>query len=152
MLSELCGYLRNWFDRAQPHLLGNVTIADNAISVNGEDIASYVKSGQFFRIVGSVFNDGVYRYPADDLIDESFSGSIWAMAIPPEVIALSNEIDTWCERYATVDSAAMSPFNSESFSGYSYSKSSGGSGSGGAQPGTWQAAFASRLNRWRKIR
>lgn len=154
MIAELCQELRNWFDRGQPHLLGTVRIYGNSITVNGEDISSSLKMGQYFRIVGSVFNDGVYQFPADDLAEETFDGAIWAMAVPPDAVALSNEIDEWNDKYAGVDSAAMSPFNSESFNGYSYSKSTGGSsgGSGNMAPGTWQSAFANRMNKWRKIR
>jgi len=107
-----------------------------------------LQDGQYFRIVGSVFNDGVYQYPATGLTDETFDGAIWAMAIPSEVIALASDIEAWKEKYQSIDSPAMSPYNSESFGGYSYSKSSGGSDD---LSGTWQGAFADRLNHWRKI-
>ena len=65
----------------------------------------------------------------------------------------SGRIDReWSDKYLGVDSAAMSPFNSESFGGYSYSKSGGSSSSGNVDlSGTWQGAFADRLNNWRKI-
>ena len=88
----------------------------------------------------------------DELHDENFSGAVWAMAVPPTAIALSEEIEAWQAKYGSVDSAAMSPFNSESFGGYSYTKSTGGSyssGSGGNP--SWQSVFADKLNRWRKI-
>ena len=45
----------------------------------------------------------------------------------------------------------MSPFSSESFGGYSYSKAQGYAGEGGGMLNTWQAIFASRLAPWRKI-
>ena len=143
MLSELCHDLRNYFETEK--FLGEFKIEDNSITGNYD-----LQDGQYFRIVGSVFNDGVYCY--DDnlkLDDETFFGAIWAMAIPDEVIALASEIDEWNELYGKPDSTNMSPFNSESFGGYSYSKSGGGATSDGA--GTWQKAFASRLNRWRRI-
>ena len=97
-----------------------------------------------------------YGDAQDVLHDEdAFDGSIWAMAVPPDVIALAEEIEAWQAKYGGVDSAAMSPFNSESFGGYSYSKYGGGtSGSttGASSPSaSWQSVFASRLNRWRKI-
>ena len=111
---------------------------------------------QYFRIVGSVFNDGVHQKGdlSDFLHDESFSGSVWAMAVPPEVIALAEDIEDWQAKYGAVDSVAMSPYNSESFGGYSYSKFGGGSGSSGSGlsgNSGWRGAFADRLNRWRKI-
>lgn len=117
---------------------------------NGTLIVPELQSGQYFRIVGSTFNDGVYQYPQTDLHDETFDGAVWAMAIPAEVIALSAEIDEWKEKYAGVDSVAMSPFQSESFGGYSYTKASG-AGDNGNDAGDWRSAFGSRLNNWRKV-
>ena len=146
MLTELCKEINNWFEYAK--FFGTFTIEDNVITGNYS-----LQDGQYFRIVGSVFNDGVYRFDEDlDLIDETFTGAIWAMAVPKEVIALADDIEDWSEKYLGVDSAAMSPFNSESFGGYSYSKSGGSSSSGNVDlSGTWQGAFADRLNHWRKI-
>lgn len=143
MLSELCHDLRNYFETDK--YFGKFEIKDNTIT--GDFI---LQEGQYFRIAGSVFNDGVYRY--DDsmqLDDEEFGGAIWAMAVPDEVIALATEIEEWNKLYGGADSANMSPYNSESFGGYSYSKSGGGSSTDGT--GTWQKAFANRLNKWRKI-
>lgn len=146
MLTELCKEINNYFDTAK--YFGEFIIEDGALS----DI-NFLQEGQYFRIVGSVFNDGVYQYPAEELKDEVFDGAVWAMAVPQEVIALANDIKDWCDKYQTVDSMAMSPYNSESFGGYSYSKSGGGTGDGsGDGSGTWQGAFANRLSNWRKIR
>lgn len=145
MLTELCQELRNWFDRER--YFGEFTIANGSIIVPDDSL----QDGQYFRIIGSVFNDGVHVYgtEADTLTDEVFKGAIWAMAVPPSVIALSKEIDDWNEKYAD---AVSSPYQSESFGGYSYSKRSGGSGSGNISDGiNWQNNFASRLNKWRKI-
>lgn len=142
MLSEICHDLRNYFDTKK--YFGKFVISDNSITGTYD-----IQDGQYFRIVGSVFNDGVHEYPPKDLTDEEFTGAIWAMAVPSEVIALADEIKDWAEKYGSVDSANMSPYNSESFGGYSYSKSGGGSSGDGT--GTWQKAFANRLNEWRKI-
>lgn len=146
MLTELCKEINNWFEYAK--FFGTFTIEDNVITGNYS-----LQDGQYFRIIGSVFNDGVYRFGDElDLEDETFTGAIWAMAVPKEVIALADDIKDWSDKYLGVDSAAMSPFNSESFGGYSYSKSGGSSSSGNVDlSGTWQGAFADRLNHWRKI-
>lgn len=107
-----------------------------------------IQDNQYFRIVGSVFNDGVHQYTSElELTDETFTGAIWLMAIPKDVIDLATEISDWKEKYADT---VNSPFQSESFGGYSYSKASGGSSSGSSGP-TWQSVFAKRLNEWRKI-
>ena len=142
MLTELCQELRNWFPH-EKHT-GTFTIE------NGNITADFLRAGQYFRIMGSVFSDGVHQYPAGDLPDESFEGAVWALAIPAAVLALSDEIDAWRAKYEGADSAAQSPFQSESFGGYSYSKAAGGtSGGGGAV--SWQNNFAGRLNKWRKL-
>ena len=146
MLTEICKEIKNWFEYAK--FFGTFTIENGVI--NGE---FSLQENQYFRIVGSVFNDGVYKY--DDslsLTDETFTGAIWAMAVPNKVIALAADIEKWTDKYQSIDSVAMSPFNSEQFGGYSYTKSSGGSSSGNVDlSGTWQGAFADRLNHWRKI-
>ena len=148
MLTELCQELRNWFDKERH--FGTFVIENGSIDLSEAGI----QNGQYFRIVGSVFNDGVHQYPAAELKDETFDGAVWAMAVPPAVIDLSEEIDAWQAKYGGADSAAMSPFMSESFGGYSYSKtsSSGSAGAGAGGAGTWQSVFASRLSPWRKIR
>lgn len=97
--------------------------------------------------MGSVFNDGLHQYGTEmaDLQDESFQGAVWALAVPKAVVSLAGEIAAWQEKYKdTVDS----PYTRESFSGYSYSKSSGADGSSGG----WQTAFRARLNPYRKLR
>lgn len=146
MLTELCKELNNWFDLFR--CFGRYTIKDNVITGNYS-----LQNGQYFRIVGSVFNDGVYKYDESlELVDEVFDGAIWAMAVPSEVIALADDIEAWKDKYQSIDSPAMSPYNSESFGGYSYSKSGGASSSGNVDlSGTWQGAFADRLNHYRKI-
>lgn len=150
MLTEICQYLHNWFDRDQAKFYGRFVIDNGDIqSYNDGDMG--MKEGQYFRILGSLLNDGVYRYPSEELKDETFDGAIWFCAIPPTVSALSEDIKVWQEKHGSASSEAMSPFNSESFGGYSYSKSGGsGEGTGGGNGG-WQSAFAYRLNQWRKI-
>lgn len=141
MLTELCQELRNWFERKK--YFGTFTIDNGGISVPA------LQDGQYFRIVGSVFNDGVHQYGEDELTDEVFTGAIWAMAVPPSVIDLSERISEWSNQYGDLVS---SPYQSESFGGYSYTKASSGQGNAnlGSNP-TWQSTFASELNKYRKI-
>ena len=152
-LSEICKELNNYFDLHR--YFGKFNVVDSTLTYEGGVMSDLLQEGQYFRIVGSVFNDGVYVFNSSQieglLHDESFDGAVWAMAIPPDLIALSAEIDAWQAKYGGVDSQAMSPYNSESFGGYSYSKSAGGSSGGNGGTG-WQSAFDSRLNKWRKIR
>lgn len=138
MLTELCQELHNWFNDSI--CTGEYTIE------NGEILLPFLQEGQYFRIVGSVFNDGVHQYGATSrLTDEAFSGAIWPMRIPQAVIDLSAKIDKWIEDNAQVLS---SPYQSESWGGYSYSLKNG---SGESGTFGWQSEFARELNRWRKM-
>ena len=146
-LTELCQELKNWFEREK--FFGEFTIENGAIIAPDGSL----QDGQFFRVIGSVFNDGVFQYGEDELTDEVFKGAIWSMAVPPAVIELSERISEWSEQYGdTVSSPYQSM--SESFGDYSRSWSKAGSGQGNATSGlgpTWQSVIASELNRWRKI-
>ena len=145
MLTELCQELRNWFERKK--IFGTFTIEDGNINLPDGSL----QSGQYFRIIGSVFNDGVHRYSEDgddDLTDEVFEGAIWSMAVPPAVVDLSERISDWVTKYGD---SVSSPYSSESFGGYSYQKASSGQGNAASSNPTWQSSFASELNRWRKI-
>ena len=143
---EVCSYLKNWFDRNQPKYFGNVSIINGALSETYD-----LKVGQYFRIVGSTLNEGVYQYPITTLTDETFDGAIWGMSLPKAFIALLNDIEAWKTKYASADSAALSPYSSESFGGYSYSKSSGSNDTTTDKSGTWQGVFGARLAPYRKM-
>ena len=150
MLNEICAYLNNYFDVNADHVSlpswnGTFTISEGEIDLEGK-----VLNGQYFRIQNSIFNDGVYKYPAKELVDETFTGKIQAMAVPKEVVEISKQIEDWVSKFGGADSAANSPYTSESFAGYSYSKS-GGSSSEGVSAPAWWAAFGGRLARYRKL-
>lgn len=139
-LTELCAHLRNWFVRLDAdRRTGTFEIAGGYIDL------PWLADGQYFRIIGSVFNDGVWQYPTSELVDEVFDGAVWAMAVPPDVVNLAAEIEAWEKKYRD---AAESPYKSESFGGYTYTKADGDTSEGGL---TWQKVFRSRLNRWRKL-
>ena len=152
MLNEICAYLKNWFDvnddhKPLPSWRGEFVITDGSIDLSGK-----LLNGQYFRIQNSIFNDGVHKYPATDLHDETFTGKIQAMAVPSDLIAILGEITAWMDKYGGADSTANSPFNSESFGGYSYSKSPGGaSTTESSNTPAWWGTFGGRLARWRKL-
>lgn len=141
MLEQVLDYIHNYFVKEEH--TGVFTIQDGSlVGVN------FLLNNQYFKIEGSVLNDGVYKYPSTSLADEEFSGKILAMAVPPSVVAIASEIDAWVEKYGD---SADSPYNSESFGGYSYTKSSSGSNGNGGDTTGWRGVFGSRLNHWRKI-
>lgn len=132
-LEDVLAALNNWFPVSA--VRGHFEVSDGTLSVDG------LQYGQYFRIVDSVFNDGLHQNPADDLRDEEFDGEVWFLAIPKAVENLADEIYAW--RIAHPESV----YTSESFGGYSYSKPVDSSG----VPASWRKAFASRMARWRKI-
>ena len=139
MLEQVLMHLKNWFLVPGGIHEGTYTIEDGGITL------PFLANGQYFRICGSVFNDGLHLYPASDLKAETFDGAVWALAVPQAVIDLSTEIESWQTKNGD---ASVSPYQSESFGGYQYSKATD-SASGGAV--TWQSAFRSRLSAWRKL-
>jgi len=149
MLYEICLDLRNFFDRGQPKLVGGVDIVNGKIIQT--EFLNLIQDGQYFRISGSVFNDGVFQYDSKLMLkDETFAGTIQLMAIPQEFLSLVSDIEAWQKEYGAVTSPSMSPYSAESFGGYSYSKGANGS-ENGASGSSWQGVFGNRLNHWRKI-
>lgn len=138
MLTEICAELRNWFVVPNGVHIQTYTISGGSIAP-----LDFLQEGQYFRIIGSVFNDGVHQYPAADLTDEVFHGAVWAMAVPPTLIALAAEI----EEYNKSDAGKASPYISENFGGYGYTKATGSNG----KVLTWKSVFADALNRYRKL-
>ena len=138
MLEQVLMNIRNWFTVDGGIYSGTFTIEDGGITL------PFLANGQYFRICGSVFNDGLHQYPEDDLVDETFNGTIWALAIPPAVVDLADEISKWQEKNGE---AASGIYQSESFGGYQYSKQTE---SDGGQVTVW-SVFRKRLNQWRKL-
>ena len=139
MLEQVLMNIRRWFPVEGGIHSGTFTIKDGGVTL------PFLADGQYFRICGSVFNDGLHQYNVLDLTDETFTGTIWALAIPKSVIELADEIQKWQEKNGE---ASVSPYQSESFGGYSYSKATDAE-TGGAV--TWQSAFKQQLSAWRKI-
>lgn len=147
MINLVCSYIHNWFDadkQGKPYArwADVFTIEDGGIDLPLLD-------GQYFRIIGSKLNDGIYQYPTDELTDETFSGEIRECVIPRIVLDILDEIETWQTENAK---ALQSPYQSESFGGYSYSKGSASSGNGAVGNGSnWETVFGYRLTPWRKL-
>jgi len=160
MLTEICENLHNFFDKNPDPYYGT----ENGTSVYGAEyldrneddftistggvispLPSTLVAGQYIRIVGSKFNDGIWLLSGTltnaSLVDETFSGVIYGLAIPRDLVALDTEITAW------VAANPATLFTSESFGGWSGTRATGSKG----VPLTWDRVFAARLNRWRKI-
>lgn len=141
-INDFCEEVNNYFE--QSRILGEFEIVDGSIDLNKYN----VQEGQCIRVVGSVFNDGIYQYPIppeNGLVDEKFDGAIWVMAVPSSVITQIEDINQW---EAANQSTLNSPYQSESFGGYSYTLKTENA-EGGLN---WQTHFRRKLDRWRKVR
>lgn len=145
---ELCMACRNFH---KPDILqGDYTISGGILEPLPE-----IPDGAWIRVVGSTFNDGVWQYPHGGFTDETFSGAVWILHIPPDFVSLLNDIVAWeTANREAVDQATAevlaSPYTSETFAGYTYQRRSGI----GDIPTTWddpRLGFSARLKQWRKI-
>lgn len=144
MLTEVCGYLNNYFDVKR--YSGLIKIEDGVVYCDNKQIS--INEGQHFALLRKNFVTGVYVYGTDTLDNKEFNGMVWIMDVPSNVLAIVDEISAWQEKYGSLDSANMGPFQSESFGGYTYSK---GSSSNGSSSLSWQDAFKSRLGQYKKV-
>lgn len=151
MLAEVCDFIHNYFEISQH--MGKFEIEDGQIDLDG-----LVLFGQRFRICGSALNDGIYTYRQDgvynddntelaSLSDEEFTGTIYGMAVPKTVLQVAADAAAWVLKNKNV---LESPYTSESFGGYSYTKAVGSGSNAGGSLG-WQDVFRTRLNAYRKI-
>ena len=142
MLESVLTHLKNWFVVPRGVHEGIFTIENSTLEL------PFLQNGQYYRICGSVFNDGLHKHGdiEDKLQNETFTGTVWALAIPKAVVELSEKIDEWQTKNGET---AASPFTSESFGGYSYTKDTDSTTGGVA---TWETVFRSQLNPYRKAR
>lgn len=140
MLEKVLTHLKNWF-------VVPCGVHEGIYKIeNGSMNLSFLQNEQYYRICGSVFNDGLHKYGDVDLKDETFTGTVWALAIPKAVVDIAEEVEAWQKKNGD---AVASPFTSESFGGYSYTKAT--DSATGAQA-TWETVFRSRLNPYRQLR
>lgn len=135
MLFEILKHIRNFFPDVSKQKEGKFEVKDGALIPSLS-----LLEGQYFLIEGSVLNDGVYN-STTNLKNETFEGRITPLKIPKEFLGLVDEIESYM--------ANEKPSNliSESFGGYSYTKATTATGN----VASWQNAFGTRLNAWRKI-
>lgn len=140
MLSEICGELCNYFEDRSNIQRGEFTARGGFLFLPN------VKEGQFIRIVGSTFNDGVHMYPCYTLQDETFSGTIYALQIPPELVEIATQLAT-SRNTAAASGEATNPYIMESFNGYQYTRATDAHGA----PADWRVLYASKFDKWRKL-
>ena len=141
MLDELLREL-GWYRR--PNKYVNQIKVDK-FTIEGGNItpSDFLKENDYYRIIGSRFNDGLYQYPNSDLTDEEFDGAVWVMRVPPALVTLAQQYKEELEK----ESGKPSAYISESFGGYSYTKATNSKG----VPLNWEHLHADELNQWRII-
>lgn len=139
MLEDVLAYINNRFERGT--VSGTFTVSNGTMEVAG------AQEGQYFWVEGSVFNDGLHRYPDKRMADETFTGNVVLLAVPKAVITIAADIEAWCEEHAET---LEGPYKSESFGGYTYQKEDSVGADGGYRP-VWASKFGPRLRRWRKL-
>lgn len=163
MLEQALNYLNNWFTYESETYRGRCSITDGVLACG-----LALRDGAYYRILGSRFHDGLYQHlvpvedvdedeekleivedsdeteseeePTDNGVDEVFFGSVSLCALPASFLDLVYEMEAWQAKYGE---AMSSPYQSESFGGYSYSKSTGAATETGTA--TVWTAFADAL-------
>lgn len=143
LMDEVCDVIHNYFAVRDEIHEGTYTVENGGLTLD------FLQSGQYFRVMGSVFNDGVWQYPTTGMQTETFTGTIVPMAVPSAFVHLIEEIGSWMDAYGS--EASVSPYTSESFNNYSYTRATATNTDGSSTPAGWQNIFGSRLNRWRRL-
>lgn len=147
MIDQVCAHIHNYFEinpvTGQPMIYpGHYTIKNGSITL------PFLKENQYFRLFGSTFNDGVHQYGVDALTDEEFDGVVWEMRPPKAFIDLVAEITEWMDKYGDT---MKNPYQSEDVIGvYRYTKMTTGKVTGD-YIATWENAYKTQLNEWRRI-
>lgn len=139
-MKAICDYIHNYFETET--IDGTFTIAGGVL----QDVTPL--DGQYIRIQGSILNDGIYKAPVANLSNETFNGRVSLMAVPKDVLEVLEEATAWETKNANV---LDSPYTSESFGGYSYSKGVSTKKDGTQGRLTWRDVFGDRLYCYRKI-
>lgn len=140
-LTRICAKLKNHFLRNKYE--GEFTLVSGTAPLELLD-------GQFFVIVNSNLNDGVFQNTAESLAKiqpETFTGRIWTMKVPVDFLELVEDIDRLnakVEELGLLDKG----YASESFGGYTYSLQSGAP----AYMQEWLRRINSGMSMYQKIR
>ena len=147
---------------------GEYTVKDNKLK-----IAPLPLTGAYIRIVGSIFNDGVYKVegisdsdPTEitltGLQDETFNGAVCYLSPPKDFIRLVQSIDCFNKHIESINAVRresgqlpLGMLQSETFEGYNYTmatkKHGGGENARGGTAITWKDEFASDLGKYRRM-
>lgn len=165
-IEALCAETHNYHETDR--IIGDYKIE------NGNIALPFLVENQFFRIVGSKFNDGVYIYSQElftirsitweEVLDgnlnwEELKKNKWGELVEHDLIDEEFHGAIWpmnmpraflalseeIAKYQESDAAKPSPYLSESINGYySYTKAN-------VSENSWQSVFGSKIKRWKKV-
>lgn len=141
MLGAVLACINNRFEAEPVRGLWSVS-AGELVPASGQELP--LADGQWCDVAGSALNDGLHQAGAGGLLDDEFEGTVTPLRVPRELLDLVSEIEAW----QAAQGAMGGPYASESFGGYSYSRATDPAT---GLPMTWEAAFRTRLSRWRKL-
>lgn len=96
-LTDVLKHLGNYFER-------DFELGDFSISANTIAVSKTYKAGQYVRIMDSLLNDGVYKVLSfsagvmtidGTLADETFNGYIVSLAVPSNVVDISQQMQDY---------------------------------------------------------
>lgn len=144
MLEKVLYHLHNWFVRERLEL-GDASISDGQLP---EEAAEAVPVGAYYRIQGTLLNDGLYLRGEEELRDEESDMVVSVLAIPRPLLSLVDEIDAWQQKNGA---ATDGPYYQEQFGDYKYTlKGFSTYGSANGIDG-WRLAFRDQLTPFRKM-
>lgn len=153
MIEQVCAHIHNYFevdDNTGQRMIhpGTYTIENGLITL------PFLTAGNYFRIMGSERNNGVFEYKEaideeePELTDETFTGVIWKMRPPKAFLKIVADIEDWMDKYGEI---MRNPYQSEDVIGvYSYTKMTSGKVSGDFIA-TWENVYKNQLDQWRKL-
>ena len=135
MLYEVMQHCKNFFPKK--YFEGTFEVKDGLLRLPEETACRYM------LVEGSALSDGVW-YIYDTLEDEVFTGVVTLLAPPKSFLDLVKDIEEW---RTSNEPGTLTPYASESFGGYSYTRATNGSG----KAVSWHDVFSSRLKIWRML-
>lgn len=148
---ELCVYTHNFFDRYDEPFYGGFIIGvdyiwntfnfEKDVIANPSNILDGLAPHQYYKIEGSIFNDGVHM-AGETLVPEKFYGTVQPMRVPKVFEKLAQKITDY-------DDVAPGGgrYVSQSFAGWSGTMATGSDG----LPVDGVTRYRKEINQWRKL-
>lgn len=145
MISDVCGYLHNYFylhdEEGKIKGFHGLIMISNGRLLSPSEFVNSLVTGSYIRIIGSRLNDGVWKHGAGDLADEMFTGYVLQMGPPAAFVKLCESIEK------SAANAPVSGVASESYSNYSYTMVRNKKG----VVASWPEIYSTQLSAYRKM-